>query len=117
LILDLIHNAQAAAFHDPRFTPLTLSEFQNVEIHISILTAAHNMQVTNKEELLAQLRPGKDGLILKEKNKSATYLPSVWEKIPHPKDFVYELRRKAGLDPEGWDESTQILRYETIEFS
>ncbi len=117
LILDIIHNAQAAAFHDPRFTPLTLGEFQNVEIHISILTAALNMQVNNKEELLTQLRPGKDGIILKEMGKSATYLPSVWEKIPNPQDFVYELRRKAGLDPEGWDESTQVMRYQTIEFS
>ncbi len=117
LILDVIHNAQAAAFQDPRFAALTLNEFQNVEIHISILTAARNMQVSSKEELLTQLRPGSDGIILKEEGKSATYLPSVWEKIPKAQDFIYELRRKAGLDPEGWDESTQIFRYETIEFS
>ncbi len=117
LILDIIHNAQSAAFHDPRFKALTLSEFQNIEIHISILTEARNMQISSKEELLAQLRPGIDGIILKEKGKSATYLPSVWEKIPKARDFVYELRRKAGLDPEGWDESTQIFCYETIEFS
>mgnify|MGYP000571749393 FL=1 len=75
------------------------------------------MQVSSKEELLTQLRPGSDGIILKEEGKSATYLPSVWEKIPKAQDFIYELRRKAGLDPEGWDESTQIFRYETIEFS
>lgn len=117
LILDIIHNAQSAAFHDPRFKALTLSEFQDIEIHISVLTDAHKMKVNSKEELLAQLRPGQDGLILKEKGKSATYLPSVWEKIPKAQDFVYELRRKAGLDPEGWDESTQVFRYETIEFS
>ncbi|MBN4075977.1 AMMECR1 domain-containing protein, partial [Gammaproteobacteria bacterium AH-315-E17] len=94
-----------------------VDEFQNVEIHISILTEAHDMKVNSREELFAQLRPGKDGLILKEKGKSATYLPSVWKKIPDPQNFITELRRKAGLDPKGWDESTQVLRYGTIEFS
>ncbi|PCJ42509.1 MAG: hypothetical protein COA71_03075 [SAR86 cluster bacterium] len=117
LIVDVIHNAQAAAFRDPRFKALTVDEFQNVEIHISILTEAHDMKVNSREELFAQLRPGKDGLILKEKGKSATYLPSVWKKIPDPQNFITELRRKAGLDPKGWDESTQVLRYGTIEFS
>jgi len=117
LIIDIIHNAQAAAFHDPRFKPLSLIEFQNIEIHISVLTEARNMSISGKQDLLAQLCPGKDGIILKEKGKNATYLPSVWEKIPKPEDFIYELRRKAGLDPEAWDESIQVMRYETIEFS
>ncbi len=81
LILDIIHNAQAAAFHDPSFKPLSSIEFQNIEIHISILTEARNMSVNNREKLLEQLQPGVDGIILKEKGKSATYLPSVWEKF------------------------------------
>lgn len=116
LILDIIHNAQAAAFQDPRFKPITLEEFKKVEIHISILTEARLMEINSRDELLAQLQPGVDGITLKEKGKRATYLPSVWEKLPEPQSFVTELRRKAGLEPEGWDESTQVLRYETIEF-
>jgi uncharacterized protein len=117
LIVDIIHNAQAAAFHDPRFKALSIEEFKQIEIHVSILTDARAMQVNSREELLAQLRPGEDGIILKENGKSATYLPSVWEKIPEPENFINELRRKAGLEPKGWDESTQVLRYGTIEFS
>lgn len=117
LIVDIVHNAQAAAFHDPRFKALSIEEFKQIEIHISILTEARDMRVVSRDELLAQIRPGKDGLILKESGKSATYLPSVWEKIPDPDNFISELRRKAGLDPKGWDKTTQVLRYETIEFS
>ena len=117
LILDVINNAQAAAFHDPRFKPLSLQEFQEVDVHISILTEAQPMDVNSRAELLAQLQPGIDGLIIKEKGKSATYLPSVWGKIAEPQMFVNELRRKAGLDPQGWDETTEVFRYQTIEFS
>lgn len=117
LIIDIINNAQAAAFQDPRFKALTLEEFQEVDIHISVLTEAQLMNVNSRAELLAQLQPGIDGLILKENGKSSTYLPSVWEKISDPQIFVNELRRKAGLDPQGWDESTEVFRYHTIEFS
>ena len=117
LIIDIIHNAQSAAFRDPRFEPLTLQEFQEIEIHISVLTEAQAMNVNSRAELLAQLQPYVDGLILKEKGKSSTFLPSVWEKISDPQIFVNELRRKAGLDPQGWDESTEVFRYHTIEFS
>ncbi|MGA1742676.1 MAG: AMMECR1 domain-containing protein [Pseudohongiellaceae bacterium] len=88
-----------------------------MEIHISILTEARAIEANSRADFLAQLRPGEDGIILKEKGKSATYLPSVWEKLPRPEVFITELRRKAGLDPDGWDESTQVLRYQTIEFS
>lgn len=116
LILDIIHNAQAAAFSDPRFNALTREEFKQLEIHVSILTDAQAMDVSSREELLAQLQPGVDGVILKENGKSATYLPSVWQKLPKPEIFISELRRKAGLDPDAWDESTQVLRYGTIEF-
>jgi AmmeMemoRadiSam system protein B/AmmeMemoRadiSam system protein A len=117
LILDIIHNAQAAAFRDPRFKPLTVEEFKQIDIHISVLTEARQMNVNSRAELIAQLQPGEDGIILKEKGKSATYLPSVWEKLPQAETFISELRRKAGLDPNGWDESTEVLRYHTIEFS
>ena len=38
LYKDIIANAQAAALRDPRFTPLTLEEFNHIKIEVSILS-------------------------------------------------------------------------------
>jgi len=116
LILDVASNAQAAAFKDPRFPQLTLDEFHQVDIHISVLSVPEEMHVTSKQDLISQIQPGTDGLILEESGKRATYLPSVWEQLPTPDAFVQELRRKAGLSPDGWLETTKVSRYRTEEF-
>lgn len=115
LVLDVAHNAQAAAFQDPRFNNLSHAEYQQVEIHISILSQPSPLPVSSLQELAAKLRPGTDGLIIKEGKSQATYLPSVWEQLSDPVQFITELRRKAGLDPQGWQD-TEVLTYTTEEF-
>ena len=117
LILDVSHNAQAAAFKDPRFSPLTHHEYQDIELHISILSEPRQLEVSSRDELIKKLRPGIDGLIIKESGHQATYLPSVWEQLPDPDLFVAELRRKAGLSASGWQAGTQVFLYTTEEFS
>lgn len=117
LVLDIAHNAQAAAFKDPRFPALTLEEFNQVDLHISVLSVPEPLAVSTREELITELQPGIDGLIIEENGKRATYLPSVWEQLPNPEDFVSELRRKAGLSPMAWSENTIVQRYRTEEFS
>jgi len=117
LILDVSHNAQAAAFKDPRFSPLTHHEYQDIELHISILSEPRQLEVSSRDELIKKLRPGIDGLIIKESGHQATYLPSVWEQLPDPDQFVAELRRKAGLSASGWQAGTQVFLYTTEEFS
>ena len=116
LVTDVAHNAQAAAFKDPRFKPLTLGEYQQVDIHISVLSPPELLEVNSRADLLSRLRPGIDGLIINEGGKRATYLPSVWEQLPDPESFVAELRRKAGLRANGWAANTTIHRYTTEEF-
>lgn len=117
LVSDVTHNARAAAFKDPRFRPLTLDEYHDVEIHISVLSAPEPMDVDSREDLLRTIRAGIDGLVIEEGSRRATYLPSVWEQLPDPETFVTELRRKAGLSPDGWSPSTRVFRYTTEEFS
>ena len=116
LVTDIAHNAQAAAFKDPRFKPLNFSEYQHLDFHISVLSPPELLEVSSRADLLARIRPGIDGLIIVEGGKSATYLPSVWEQLPDPESFVTELRRKAGLRPDGWAANTTIHRYSTEEF-
>lgn len=117
LVADVAHNAQSAAFRDPRFPALSLSEFERVDLHISVLSTPQPMPVSSRADLLAQLRPGVDGLILAEGSHRATYLPSVWDQLPEPAQFVSELRRKAGLPADGWSSETRVQRYTTFEFS
>ena len=115
LIIDVASNAQAAAFDDHRFTPLTLEEFQEVELHASILSTPETLNVSTRQELIDMIRPGQDGLILEEQGKRATYLPSVWSQLPDPEQFVSELRKKAGLAANEWDQCI-VQRYTTEEF-
>jgi AmmeMemoRadiSam system protein B/AmmeMemoRadiSam system protein A len=117
LAADVAHNAQAAAFNDSRFKPLTLAELRSVEIHVSVLSPPAPISVDGHSALLRELRPGIDGLIFEERGMRATYLPSVWEQLPDADTFVSQLRQKAGLPASGWDESTRVYRYTTDEFA
>lgn len=115
LVLDVANNAQAAAFQDPRFTPLSHEEYQQMDLHISILTQPRRLPASSLEDLAGKLQPGVDGLIIKEGSRQATYLPSVWQHILDPRQFIAELRVKAGLDAQGW-QNTEVFTYTTEEF-
>lgn len=116
LIKDVAENAFAAAFEDSRFPPLRAAEFEQLEYHISILNPAENMEFESEADLLQQLRPGIDGLILEERGRRGTFLPSVWESLPKPADFLQHLKRKAGLPADYWSNSLHIQRYTVEEF-
>lgn len=117
LLVDVLHNAGAAAFKDRRFKPLSAAEYPHIDIHISVLSPARPVEVGSRAELLALLEPGVHGLVLQEGAKRATYLPSVWEKLSDPERFVSELRAKAGLPRQGWSKDTRVSIYTTDEFS
>ena len=97
LINAVAHYAHAAAFSDPRFNPLTSDEYKKIEISLSILTPATPIIFDDEKNLLDQLRPGIDGLIITKNNARATFLPVVWESIKDKKQFLAELKRKAGI--------------------
>lgn len=113
---DVAHNAFAAAFSDPRFPPLQENELQHLTIHISILATPEPMQFDSEAELIAQLRPGIDGLIMEEDRHRGTFLPSVWTSLPERKDFLNHLKMKSGLPENYWSDSIQVQRYTVEEF-
>lgn len=117
LVEDVAENAFAAAFRDPRFPPLTADEYPGLELHISVLTPATALTCESEADLLRQMRPFVDGLILAEGARRGTFLPSVWEQLPEPRDFLRNLKQKAGLPADYWSPSLQIYRYETESFS
>ncbi|WP_428357046.1 AmmeMemoRadiSam system protein A [Methyloprofundus sp.] len=112
LVVDIAENAFAAAFKDPRFAPLTASEYPRLDIHISILSPAEAISFYSEEDLIRQLRPGTDGLIMQEGNKRGTFLPSVWASLTQPEEFLSELKLKSGLTSDYWSDTLKVLRYE-----
>ena len=116
LVSDVAKNAQAAAFSDPRFFPLSSKEYNNVDIHISILSPAAPLSFGSEGELISQLQPGIDGLILQEGFNKGTFLPSVWETLPSPQQFLAHLKLKAGLPQDYWSDTLQVYRYTTETF-
>ena len=95
-------NAVNAAFHDHRFSPLTSDELPTVQLDISILSQPKPLEYADTEDLLAKLRPGVDGVILRDGKRHATFLPQVWQQISSPEQFLDHLCQKAGLPIETW---------------
>ena len=108
---DVAQHAHAAAFRDPRFPPVTKEEWPELEYHISVLSAPEPLSFTSETDLLNQLRPGVDGLIIEEGRARATFLPQVWEDVSDPIDFLRHLKVKAGLPPEYWSDAIRAWRY------
>lgn len=111
LIEDVAHNAFAAAFGDPRFSPVLYHESLNLDYHISILSPPEPMVFSDEADLLAQIRPNVDGLILSDAGRRGTFLPSVWEQLPDTQTFWLHLKRKAGLPDDHWSPTVQVSRY------
>lgn len=116
LVIDVCENAYAAAFKDQRFPPLQLDEFAFLDIHISILTPNEPINFASEQDLLTQIRPGIDGLVLVEGGRRGTFLPSVWSSLKQPEQFLRHLKQKAGLPPDYWSDRIRISRYQTEEF-
>ncbi|MCD6073203.1 MAG: hypothetical protein K0Q70_86 [Rhodospirillales bacterium] len=117
LIEDIAQNAQKAAFHDPRFPGLTMEEIKAsaVHIHISVLSPQTPMTFKNEADLLSQIRPHRDGLVLQDQGRRGVFLPSVWDQLPDARAFLNHLKRKAGLPETHWSDTVQIWRYVTEE--
>ncbi len=116
LVLDVAEHAFAAAFRDPRFQPVSRDEFDALEISISVLGEPEELVVKDERDLLIQLRPHTDGVILQEGSRRGTFLPSVWDSLPDTREFVSHLKLKAGLPKDYWSSSLRIWRYTTEEF-
>ncbi|WJW74546.1 AmmeMemoRadiSam system protein A [Thiohalobacter sp. IOR34] len=116
LVVDVAENAFAAAFRDPRFPPLSPAEFDDLEIHISVLSPPTPVEFSSEADLLSRLRPGIDGLILEDRGRRGTFLPSVWDQLPDREQFLQHLKLKAGLPPDHWSDSLRVWRYTTESF-
>jgi AmmeMemoRadiSam system protein A len=114
---DVVHNARAAAFHDPRFPPLELSELAEVNIEVSVLTAPELVRFDSETELFQTIRPGIDGVVIESQGRRATFLPQVWEQLPTQAAFFRQLLIKAGLNERTPLTEVSVSRYQVNKVS
>ena len=116
LALSVSDAAFGAAFRDPRFEPLDAEELPRTRIEIAILSPSEALAVDSRDQLLEQLVPGVDGLVLRDGRHRATFLPKVWEQLPVADAFLEQLLHKAGLPGDHWSETLCFERYYATSF-
>ncbi len=105
--------ARSAAFSDPRFSPLSKTEYDNIDIEISLLSPIS--EVNSIDEILV----GRDGLIVTKGYNRGLLLPQVpveqgWEL----EEFLSHTCMKAGLMPDTWrKEKIKIEKFSAEVFS
>ncbi len=116
LAQNVSRNAFNAAFQDARFQPLTEDEFTQTDIEISILTTPQEVSYASEEDLFRKLAPQVDGVIYEDGDNRSTFLPQVWKQLPTPREFMKQLKLKAGLGPGQSRPSAKIYRYQVEKF-
>jgi len=117
LVEDVADNAYRAAFGDPRFPDLTAMEREGLKMSISVLSPKSPLSFADEEDLLSQLRPGVDGLVIGDGGRRALFLPSVWEQLAEPAEFLARLKVKAGMKADYWSGGFKAWRFVAEEIS
>lgn len=111
LVNDLVNNAKNAAFKDYRFKPVSQDEVKDLKVAISILTHPEKIEFKSEKDLLKKISAKKDGIIIKDGNHQAVYLPSVWEQLPEKSEFLNSLKVKAGLSEDYFSENFEAYKF------
>ncbi|MFV2090365.1 MAG: AmmeMemoRadiSam system protein A [Pseudomonadales bacterium] len=113
---DVARSAYRSAFSDYRFPSLQPRELGELRIEIAVLSPQMEIEVDTEQELIEMLQPLEDGLVIDDGPHRATFLPKVWESIPDARQFLSELKRKAGLPGDYWSPDIRVYRYHTESF-
>ena len=117
LYLDVQEHAAAAATQDYRFPRVKAHEVELINIEISRLTPTQPLDYVDGQDLVRKLRPGVDGVLIRDGARRATFLPQVWEKLPDPQDFLAHLCHKMGAPGNCWQiGKLQVFTYQVEEF-
>lgn len=114
---DVRHNAVLAAFEDPRSRPLRVDELATIDLAVAVLGPLTPLPFADERDARARLRPGVDGLLLRWRTRRGVFLPKVWDKLPSAKDFLDQLKRKAGLPSDFWADELTLERFEVRSFA
>ena len=109
---DVRHNAEQAAFADPRFPPVRPEEWTTLRLEVSVLTSSEPLPAAaTQAQALQAIEPGTHGVIFEWRGHRATFLPQVWAQLPEREAFMAALKRKAGLAEDFWAADVRLSRY------
>lgn len=116
LAVTLTRSAVSAAFEDPRAIPLAPRDLDDLDVEVSFLSETTAIPFATEEQARAALRPEIDGVILRYRPRGGVerhglFLPQVWQRLPEPRDFLDELKRKAGLPRSFWAPEITLERF------
>lgn len=115
---DVRQNAVSAAVHDTRFRPVTEGELASLSYSISVLDLPRPLQGVSARELPAYMGKHRPGVIIEYRGRRSTFLPSVWEELDDPIEFLSRLCLKQGSSAECWKEpDVRISTYGSVYFS
>ncbi|MFQ5480040.1 MAG: AmmeMemoRadiSam system protein A [Thermodesulfobacteriota bacterium] len=104
--------ACAAAFNDPRFTPVSLEELPSIHIEISVLSPLREIKDINEIEV------GRHGIFIQRGYSRGVLLPQVAVENGFDREtFLEHTCMKAGLSPGCWKEDVKISIFEADIFS
>lgn len=97
--------AKLAAVQDPRFPPLTLEEFNTINIEISVLSPLKIISDYN------EIKIGEHGLLVEEGYNRGLLLPQVAAENNYTvQQFLSSVCMKAGLSPDLWQRKKLNLK-------
>ncbi|MCL4447023.1 MAG: TIGR00296 family protein [Candidatus Thermoplasmatota archaeon] len=102
----VIKSAISAAVNDPRFSPVSKEEMDDIIVEVSLLSKPNILAVKNRKDLPSVIKVGRDGLIAERDSYSGLLLPQVAvdEKMDQ-KGFLNAVCWKAGMEPDCWKDS------------
>ncbi|KHT60218.1 ACR protein [Photobacterium gaetbulicola] len=108
LVMEVHNKARASAYQDRRFMPLVEDQLDNLVVEVSVLSQPEDLAVDSEQALLDYLDNNKVGVILSDNHRQALFLPQVWEQLPAPRDFIRQLKLKAGWNSVYWSPSMKV---------
>ncbi len=117
LVEDIRANAVRSAFNDPRFAPLDEAEWNEISLSVTLLSSLQPMSFESEADLLSELQPHRDGLLIEDVGRRALFLPAVWKMLPEKQEFLAQLKAKAGLSPAHWSSTFSASRFITTQSS
>lgn len=115
IAMDVAENTYRAAMEDNRFPELTAEELPSISFTISLLSDYERIRFESEEDLLNQIVAGTDGLVLRDGDRQGLFLPSVWKELPNKKEFLQNLKLKAGMSPSYWSDKIKVYRFRVVE--
>ena len=112
---DIASNTYLASKEDSRFSPITEDELKEIKYSISLLSGFEKIPYKSEQDLLNKIKQGIDGIVIRDGDRQGVFLPSVWSELPDKTEFFKQLKVKAGMNPNYWNNRIKVYRFRTVE--